>query len=109
MADREPLPTTDMLPPIDDAVLVEISGCQGLTQGELWEAVGQAGLGNLAAWALTEAERLQAGGTTPQDAFLGGVGYAILALTRQLNRDNDKEKMAALWATFSDSSIAKGA
>jgi hypothetical protein len=102
MAEANNLPNGSELPIIDEAVFADMSGIHGLTQAELWEAVGNAHAGNLAAWALTEATRIEATGTTPRDAFLGGVGYIVLALTRQGARELDKEKVAALWATLSD-------
>lgn len=102
MSDPESLPTETNLPVVDDAVLVEISGHYGLSQADLWQVVGEANIGNLGAWALGEASRLQDEGVSARDAFLGGVGYTLLALLKQISRERDKEKVAAMWATLMD-------
>jgi hypothetical protein len=87
------------LPAVEDATLADMSGPLGLTQAELWAAVGDTPVGSLGAWALGEATRLQATGISPRDSFLAGVGYAVTAMARQLRRDADKETVARLLAT----------
>lgn len=79
------------LPAVEDAVLADMSGPNRLTQDALWNNVGAAHAGMLAAWALSEAGHVQATNASPRDAFLRGVGYAITALGRQLVRDKNTQ------------------
>lgn len=96
MADQENIPTEFALPEVEDAVMAEISGPRGLSQDQLWDTVGNANVGALAPWALTEAEKARRVGTDPRDAFIQGVGYAVTALLRQAGRNADKQAVEDL-------------
>lgn len=88
MPTAEPKPERPCeFPYVDDATLVDMSGAQALSQHELWENIGNAQLGRLSAWMLSEANRLAEERTSPRDAALYMAGYVITALDRQRQRD----------------------
>jgi hypothetical protein len=90
-------PQANRLPSVDDAVLADMSGVLGLPQAELWRTLGDAQTGQLPAWALSEASRMERDGIGSRDAFIQGVGYAVTALLRQIARDGNKALLAEMF------------
>jgi len=95
------------LPQIEAATIADLTGAYMPSQDELWENVGRAGLGNLAPYALTEAQRAEKAGATARDAYLQGVGWTITTLLAQLDRARTLEEVRdLLGACFTEQPIA---